>query len=514
MSEIRRLTGNTTALILSRGVRLLLSMALGVVLARYLGDLHYGNWTVARSLAALLTILCSLGMSQIAIRECSPRPGEIGRYLGTVLSLQAVLSAGSVLAALVLVYGLGYRAEIAWLVFIALGIYLLSSFGSNFIIQFRSREKMGYEALANTSKDLALMFLVFLAVYLGWGVVRIAGLYLLATAGFVIFAWFLAVKKFPGTRLRFDRKLVKRLLLGGLPIGLAVFFNSFHDVTRIVLQKTVGSSGAGQYSVATLPYLALESTVIIAIMGAIFPLLSRLYRDDRDRLVKITRTLSRYFYLLSGLLVVYCLFLGDELILLLFGEQYLDAIPVFKVLGLVIILMPQNYLLFNAMVASRKEWLFALAVGAAAIINGAGAFLFSALFSRLSPTPVIGASGPGSGIRLLGVTGGPVALFIAQLLLLIVLARILRREYRQGLLAHNLWRPVLAAVVTGGLVRWQGILGFPPGVILATSAVVYAVALYGLGTVTERDRAVFRQLLTTWPRFSRPSSVEDGEADR
>ncbi len=505
MSEIRRLTGNTAALMISRGIRLLLSMALGVVLARYLGDLHYGNWSVARSLAALLSILCSLGMSQIAIRECSPRPGEIGRYLGTVFTLQVFFSAVSVLAALVLVYGLGYRAEIAWLVFIALGIYLLSSLGSIFTIQFRSREKMGYEALANTCKDLALMFLVFLAVYLGWGVVRIAFLYLLATAGFVVFAWYLAVKKFPGTRLRYDRPLVGRLLLGGLPIGLAVFFNSFHEVTRIILQKTVGSSGAGQYSVATLPYLALESTVIIAIMGAIFPLLSRLFRDDRDRLVKITRTLSRYFYILSLLLAVYCFFLGDELILLLFGEEYLNAIPVFKVLGLVIILMPQNYLLFNAMVASRKEWLFALVVASAAVLNGVGVYFFSSLFSRFTPPPIIGAYGPGTGIRLLGVTGGPVALFVAQLFLLAVLAAILRREYRRGLLAHNLWRPALAAAVTGGLIRWQGILEFPPGVVLATGTVVYAVALYGLGTVTGEDRAVFRQLLAAWPLSGRRS---------
>jgi len=496
MSEIKRLTGNTAALILSRGIRLLLSMAIGVVLARELGALHYGNWSVARSLASLLTILCSLGMSQIAIRECSHRTGEIGRYLGTVLSLQGLFSVLSFLAALLLVYGLGYRSEIAWLVFISLGIYNFSALGTNFVIQFRSREKMGYEAAANTGKDLALMFLVFLAVYLGWGVVRIAFLYLLATVWFFGFAWFLSRTRFPDTRLRFDRSLVRPLIVGGLPMGLAVFFNSFHEVTRIVLQRTAGSGGAGQYSVATLPYLALESTVIIAMMGAIFPLLSRLYRTDRDRLVKITRTLSRYFYILSLLLVLYCFFLGDELILLLFGEQYLDAIPVFKLLGLVIILMPQNYLLFNAMVASRREWLFALIVGLAALLNALGVFFFSSLFSRFSPAPVIGSYGPGSGIRLIGIAGAPVALFAAQLFLLAVLARILRREYRRGLLARGLGRPLLAAAATGGLIRWQGLLAFPPGVVLATSAVVYAVLLYVLGTFTNQDRSIFRQLLS------------------
>lgn len=507
MSEIKRLTGNTAALILSRGIRLLLSMAIGVVLARELGEFHYGNWSVARSLASLLTILCSLGMSQIAIRECSHRTGEIGRYLGTVLSLQGLFSVLSFLVALLLVYGLGYRSEIAWLVFISLGIYNFSALGTDFVIQFRSREKMGYEAAANTGKDLALMFLVFLAVYLGWGVVRIASLYFLATAWFFGFAWFLSRSKFPDTRLRFDRSLVRPLIVGGLPMGLAVFFNSFHEVNRIILQKTASSAGAGQYSVATLPYLALESTVIIAMMGAVFPLLSRLYRTDRDRLVKINRTLSRYFYILALLLTLWCFFLGDELILLLFGVQYLDAIPVFKLLGLVILLMPQNYLLFNAMVASRKEWIFALAVGLAALLNAFGTFFFSSLFSRFSPVPVIGAYGPGSGVRLIGITAGPVGLIVAQLFLLIVLATILRREYRQGLLAGRFWRPTLAAALTGGLIRWQEVLGFPPGVVLATSAVFYGVVLYGLGTVTERDRSIFRQLLAG---FVLPARRQDG----
>ena len=151
MSEVRRVAGNIIALVTGKGIRLLVSLVLGVLLARYLGDLHYGNWTVARSLCALLTILTGLGMSKIAIRECSSRPDEAGRYLNTILVLRIIFSLASILVALLLVYGLGYRAEIAYLVFVALGIYILSSMGEVFVIQFRSHEKMGYEAVSQVA---------------------------------------------------------------------------------------------------------------------------------------------------------------------------------------------------------------------------------------------------------------------------------------------------------------------------------------------------------------------------
>ncbi|MFH1039154.1 MAG: flippase [PVC group bacterium] len=497
MSEVKRIAGNTAALVFGRGIRLLVSIVLGIVLARYLGQIHYGNWTVARSLCALLTILSSLGLSKIAIRECAVRVDEAGRYLGTVLALTAAFSLISVLVAVLLVSGLGYHAEIAWLVFIALGVYILSSLGEAFVIQFRSREKMGYEALSNICKDLLLMLLVFLAVYLSWGVLRVAGIYLFAAAAYVLFSWALARKKFPSPPLSLDLSLAPRLILGGLPLALAIFFNSYHEVTRIIIQKTIGSAGAGYYSAAVLPYMALESTVIIAIMGAVFPVLSRRHLIDRPGLASLYRRMSRYLFMLSLPVALYCLFLGDELILIMFGPDYLDAVPVLKTMGPVFILMFQNYLLYNAMVACRKEWCFAWIMGVGALINAAAAVFFTTVLSRAGDPIVIGNSTAGVGIRLIGVTGGPIALIIAQLFTAVALSLVLYREYRQLLILKKWLRPFAAALLTGGLIRWEGMLDLPAGVVLASSAVFYGLLLFFLGSFDRTDQDIFMSILFT-----------------
>ncbi|HDL64680.1 MAG TPA: flippase [Proteobacteria bacterium] len=496
MSEVRRVAGNIIALVTGKGIRLLVSLVLGVLLARYLGDLHYGNWTVARSLCALLTILTGLGMSKIAIRECSSRPDEAGRYLNTILVLRLIFSLASILVALLLVYGLGYRAEIAYLVFVALGIYILSSLGEVFVIQFRSHEKMGYEAVVNISKDIFLMLLVLLAIYLQWGVLRIAFLYLGATVFYLVISWIMVAKKFSSPRLSLDPPLARHLVLAGIPIGLAVFFNSFHDVTRIIVEKTIGASAAGNYSVAALPYMALESTVVISLMGAIFPLLSRLHLSDRLGLIGLYRRMSRYLFMLSLLVALYCLFLGDELILILYGKDYLNAIPVLKILGLGVVLMFQNYLLFNAMVACGKEKIFALVLGLGALINGLGVILFTGILSRLDQTIVIGGSASGVGIRLIPVTGGPIALIMAQIFILVVLSIILRREYKRGIIFSRFYGPVVAAVLTGGLIRWEGVISIPIGAILISSAVVYGLLLVVLRSFDRTDLDIFKTLIS------------------
>jgi O-antigen/teichoic acid export membrane protein len=504
MSDVRRVAGNTIALFMGKGVRLLVSMVLGVLLARYLGDLHYGNWTVARSLCALLTILTALGMSKIAIRECSSHPGDAGHYMGTILVLRTIFSLASILVALLLVYGLGYHAEIAYLVFIALGIYILSSLGEVFVIQFRSHEKMGYEAVINISKDILLMLLVLLAIYLKWGVLRIAFLYLGATAAYLVLSWIITAKKFSPPQLSLDRPLARYLILAGIPIGLAVFFNSFHDVTKIIIEQLIGSPAAGNYGVAALPYQALESTVVISLMGAVFPLLSRLHLSDHGGLIGLYRRMSRYLFMLSLIVALYCFFLGDELIMILYGKDYLDAIPVLKLLGLGVILMFQNYLLFNAMVACGKEKMFALVIGLGAVINGLGVIVFTGFLSRLDQTIVIGGSTEGVGIRLIPVTGGPIALLIAQSFILVVMTVILRREYGRGILFSRVLSPTVAAILTGGLIRWEGVINIPLGVILVSSAVVYGLLLIVLRSFDRTDREILNHI------FSAPIKLREG----
>ncbi len=499
MLKVKRLAGNTLALMAGKVIRLLIAMVLGVVLVRYLGPSHLGNWKLASSAAELLTILSALGISKIAIRECSSGQKDNGRYLGTVLGLKLGFGAVSLLAAVLIVRGLGYHAEIAHLVFVALGVYVLTSLGQSFIIRFRSREKMGYEAVANISKDLFLMFLVFLAIYLGWGILRIAYLYLAGAVFYVLFSWWIARSNLPSIRLSADSRLARHLLAAGFPLGLAVFFNAYHDVSRLIIQQTIGSVAAGYYSAAVLLYLALESTVVLSLMGAIFPILARFHSSNRTGLLRLYRRMSRYLYIISLLGALYCLFLGDEIILLLFNPAYADSIPVLKLLGPVLILMFQNYLLYNAMVAAHKENLFALVMGGSALINAAGVVVLTGLITGGHNYPVLIPFTEITvfSIRLIRLTGAPAALASAQIFSLLVFNRILKREYGASVLHRHWIRPALAAALTGVLIWIEGRLDFPLGVVVASSLALYGIGLVIFKSIDSGDINVLKSLIPT-----------------
>jgi len=478
MSEIRRVAGNTAALSLSKVIRLSISLALSVILVRYLGPEHLGNWAAARSLCALAAVLISLGMSNIAIRECAPRLNDTRRYLETLLSLRLIFSLIAAGGVLILVKFFGYRAEIAHLVFIALGFYIFNALGEAFVVPFRCWEKMGYEAVINIFKDLLLMLLVFLAVYLRWGVLRIAYLYLGANLFYLFFSWLVVRTEFFRPRLSLDLSLARHLLIAGFPVGIAIFFNSYHDISRIIIQKVLGSSAAGYYSAAVLPFIALESTVVISLMGALFPLIARLHVSDQNRLLTIYQRVSKYLYLISLGGAVFCLLLSDELVALFFGAAYIDSAGVLKMLTPAIVLMFQNYLLYNAMVASRREKLFALIIGGSALLNALGVFLLS---------------------KSLGIEGGALALGSANLFSLVFFSLILRRKYGRIPLTRVRFRPLASAVVAGALIWWEKSLNFPLGVMIISGIVAYGLLIFSFGVFTPEDRTLFKSVFPGLP---------------
>lgn len=472
----RRVASNSFFLATAKVARLVVSMVLGAVLFRYLGAGDFGSWHAAISLCALVQVMISLGMDKVAIRECSIRPAANPEYLGNTLALKLAFSLAGAGVVFGLVRLMRYPPLMTHLIFIAFGVHVFSTLGDSFVIPFRSREKMQFEAAANMAKDLFLMFLVFLGLFLGFSVVGIGYFYLLAAIFYLLFAFVLTRRKFFRPRLRINRETARRLVAAGLPLGAAIFFNSYHDVIKIAVQRILGGEAAGYYSAAALTYQAWERTVLLSLMAALFPVLSRLHAGDREVLARSYRRMSKYLYIISLPWAAACLLLSEEIVALIFGPGALPAAPVVRILGLVSILMFQNYLLYNAMVAARKERLFALIMGAAAIFN-------LALTLALIRTP-------------LGISGGAVALGAAQLLTWLLFVKALRVDYRVYPLRRDWPAPAVSALVAAGVFWWVRELGLPFGVIVVAGGFAYLAGLVVMRSLRAADYDLFKRLIT------------------
>ncbi|MBS5533269.1 oligosaccharide flippase family protein, partial [bacterium] len=73
-----------------KGCRLVFGFLVGIYVARQLGPARYGLLNYAISFVALFSVLATLGMDPVVVRELVRRPGKANSILGSALGLKAL----------------------------------------------------------------------------------------------------------------------------------------------------------------------------------------------------------------------------------------------------------------------------------------------------------------------------------------------------------------------------------------------------------------------------------------
>lgn len=88
-SGVRRYGANTLWMLAEKGGRLVLGFLVGIYVARQLGPAQYGLLNYAISFIALFSVLVTLGMDPVLVRELVKRPSRADCILGSALALKA-----------------------------------------------------------------------------------------------------------------------------------------------------------------------------------------------------------------------------------------------------------------------------------------------------------------------------------------------------------------------------------------------------------------------------------------
>lgn len=468
---MNKIVSNTFALFSAKSVMLLASLALAAILARRLGPEGYGDFRAVLSLCALLGVVIELGLDKVAIRECSVDRSRARIWVGTTLLIKIVLALAAGLTALIVIAPSGRYRPLAPVIFLGLGIYAVSGLANTLTVVFRSREVMGLEALVKTAKSLFLLALVY---FLARSVASAAWIYFFSALFQFVFSWLLVRRLFFPPAICWEGEAARRLIRGGALIALAIFFNSFQDVVRLIVYWRSGAAAAGYYSAGASFFQALEGLVPLSLVGALFPAACRLRATDRNAFSGVYRRSAVYLQMAALPFAVISLVLSPRLCGYFFGPSFTAAAGVVRVLGIVSLLMVQNYLLFDLMVAAGKERLFAGVMGAGALINAASAFFLVAPFG-----PAGAAAGAG----------------LAQLFLFLVFLRLLRDDLCVRSLAPLL-HPLPAAAAMAAALWGLSRSGWPLPLVLLPAFLVYGGGLIVSGALNRDDWNLLRGIIT------------------
>jgi PST family polysaccharide transporter len=329
---MRRIFWNSSWLFVDRAIRMGFGLVVGVWIARYLGPAEFGLLNYSQAIVALVTILASLGLERIVVRDLVLEPEAKGEILATALTLRVVGGLVAWGASVGLALVLNPASPRIWGLVAILGGGILAQAADVVDYWYQSRTESKYPVLAKNGAFLVTVLLRVGLILAKAPLVWFAAALTLELA-LAALALVLVYRGTGGTFLGWRPRRLRagRLLRESWPLilsGLAVML--YMRIDQLMLQRLSGEAAVGIYS-AAVRISEVWYFVPVAIVASAAPAIvegkqlgEAVYRQRNMKLfrslVALSLGVSVLLSLASGLIVRR-----------LFGEAYAAAGPVLAI---------------------------------------------------------------------------------------------------------------------------------------------------------------------------------------
>ncbi|MDP8222772.1 MAG: flippase [Candidatus Lernaella stagnicola] len=491
MSAFARIAKNTAALAVGNLIAKLLSLVFLAYMARRLGDIDFGRFSVAMALVGLVAVIPNYIARPYIIREIARRRDSVSRML-TQISITNILLALAVFGALALVAPhLGYHPRTVQAIVILGFALVFDATTASYHATLAGFERMELSAALNVFNTVTTVALGGAMLASGYGLIPLVSMYAVAKALTLLLAlrFLRGLEAAPDAKL--DVPLMNEMLRATWPFFITTLFIIFYARLDIVMlsffKRDAAVAEVGYYNAA---YKVMEGLGLVtaSFVSAMYPFLARLFVDNRDRLRLVFRRALRYLLAFvlpaaTGLAII-----AWDLMPLMFGPEFAPAAAALAILVWGQALDSINPLLAQTLRATDREWSVAKVTGIGAAFNFA---------ANLALIPSF------------GLYGAAVATVASFALVLAINQHILRRALGAFDIAGPLARTVLAtaimAIVLIAMSRFVLHEWSPGGrlaVLIVLGAIVYSLAATALGVADREDRRFLRDLIRRKSRRS------------
>ena len=333
---------------------------------RILGPEGTGQYAWVIAVYGIFEILSRYGLGTLVTREVAADKSKSSLYLTNVLSLRTLLWAISIVLMGLAVGGSQLTSSLGeastsdrslaslWTSFLSMTtswsgveatreapapiglveiqavavfalVMLVANWSDAFSSLFNAFEKMEYTAGLGIAMALLQVTLGALVLLLGWGIVSLAWVALVVNAVQLIWLNWLVRSTLFRPQWKWDWALQKSMIATSGPLMINhLLATIFWRIDIWILRPLVGAASVGLYSVA-LKYLDGLNIIPSTFTLAIFPLMSRLARQEGASLLRSYTLGVRLLLIVSLPLAVAVTLLAQPLIFLLGGVQFTTA---------------------------------------------------------------------------------------------------------------------------------------------------------------------------------------------
>jgi O-antigen/teichoic acid export membrane protein len=360
----RQVLRNAVHLLLAYVIPRVFTVVSVVVAARFLGAERFGEYGAAAAGAVILSVLASLGMLPLLVREIARAPERAGALLRTAHRIKAMTGATMLLVAWPLT-GSWFAGQSGprWAAMILCAGWVVHAFAENVAAYYQAVERMGrwtqassLFGIVSSISGIGLLLWTDSIVAYCWGFVL----------GWACGLAWLVVGLPAEVRSGTEAAGARELLRGLAPFAAAFIGLTIYCKVDVLMLERASDVEAGLYT-AAYKFVDVFQALVIVAASAVYPRLSRAgERSSRSEGGKRAAELLLLGALPAGLALS---LVSAPLVLLVFGEAYAEAGDVLARLALLFPLLSLTILGSYILGAVGRMGPVALLYGAGLVVN-------------------------------------------------------------------------------------------------------------------------------------------------
>ena len=351
------LVKNTFYLTAAQAATIPISVLSNAMIGRYLGPADFGYIYLATTLSTFGVLGVEWGLHGSVPALVARDRSQAGVYLGTSLVWRAVSSALIAFVLAAVCWILGYKGGVLWAVALVYPLAVINSVCAGFKDTIRGFERTDIPAFVHVAQQFVTAIVMVPVLMLG-GDLRLLLLSQILVAVLTVFYLNHSLRHVGVIRLKFDKAAIGPLFKLGTPFvvfGLAMVLAPNVNATflsKLAPPDVIGWFGVSQRLIGLLVFPAS------ALVGALYPTLCRLQKEDLDEFVRVSRSSLYGVTLLAVPAAVGC-GMFPEIGVSIFGkEQFAGATVHLQLMSAFVFLVYFSMPLGTAIMAGtrQKEW--------------------------------------------------------------------------------------------------------------------------------------------------------------
>ncbi|MEA3279890.1 MAG: flippase, partial [Thermodesulfobacteriota bacterium] len=323
--SFKRYFANTSWLMGHRVLSMVVALFVGVYVARYLGPERFGLLSYAGSFVGLFTALATLGLDGIMVRELVRIPERRDELLGTAFWLKAggaILMWIGIAAAIPFTHNDTQTNILIIIIAFAVIFQAFNVIDFNFQAEVKSKYVVYAHLASLIISSVIKIVLVWIAAPLVWfacvflldAVVHAVGLtamYLKNTGKVWYWKW----------RWQTAKELLRDswpLILSGMVISI------YMKIDQVMIKEMLDASEVGIYAAGVRISQALY-IIPMVIAVSLYPKLVELHKSDVKKMLILIQSCCDVLVLTAITIAIIITISANQLILLLFGNEYAKA---------------------------------------------------------------------------------------------------------------------------------------------------------------------------------------------